>query len=249
MFPFLQSKGMSSEDYEKLQTRLYSESVDIAGAFGVTFNAFFQSIKEREISVEEVVATLKAFGAFTPVYKGENQPLLREELNSLDLTTASIHGVRLIVLDYCSFYNYRLFGFLVGAHGTPKDKQKLQQYEAEFNEYAKRRVFECPPELGKPSDKFNTNISIKLDDHYEGCTLNQLKLLEAEFCKILNVTNLKLCHVAPGCLQLTFQLPQFIAEQIFPLSTQQEHELLALHIVSVICGDYYLSAKVRHHVY
>ena len=240
---------MSSDDYEQLQTRLYSESVDIAGAFGVMFNAFFQSIKEQGISVEEVVATLKAFGAFTPVYKGENQPLLREELNSLDLTRASIHSVRLIVLDYCSFYNYKLFRFLVGAHGTPNDKQKLQQYEAEFNEYAKRRVFECPPELGKASGKFSTNISIKLDDHYEGCTLNQLKLLEADFCKILRITNLKLCHIAPGCLQLTFQLPQFLTEQIFPLYTQQEQELLALHVVSVICGDYYLSAKVRHHVY
>ena len=240
---------MTSEDYEKLQTRLYSESVDIAGAFGVTFNAFFQSLKEQEISVEEVVATLKAFGAFTPVYKGENQPLLREELNNLDLTRASIHSVRIIVLDYCSFYNYRLFGFLVRAHGTPKDKQKLQQYEIKFDEYAKRRVFECPPELGKPTDEFNTNISIKLDDHYEGCTLNQLKLLEADFCKILHITNLKLCHVAPGCLQLAFQLPQFIIEQIFPLSAEQKEELLALHIVSVICGDYYLSAKVRYIIF
>jgi hypothetical protein len=248
MFPFLQSTGMSSEDYEKLLTQLHSESVDIAGAFGVMFNDFFQSIKEREISVEEVVATLKAFGAFTPVYKGKNQPLLREELNSLDLTRASIHSVRLIILDYCSFYNYRLFEFLVRAQGTPNDKQKLQQYEVEFNKYAQRRVFECPPELGKPSE-FNTNISIKLDDHYDGCTLIQLKLLEADFCRILNITNLKLCHAAPGCLQLTFQLSQFITEQIFPLSGEQEEELLALHIVSVICGDYCLSAKVRYHVY
>jgi hypothetical protein len=240
---------MSSEDYEMLQTRLYSESVDIAGAFGVMFNDFFQSINEREISVEEVVATLKAFGAFTPTYKGENQPLLREELNSLDLTRASIHRVRLVILDYCSFFNYRLFRFLVGAKGTAKDKQKLQQYEAKFNEYAKRRVFECPPELGKPCDKFNTNIIIKLDDHYEGCTLNQLKLLEADICRILNITNLKLCRVAPGCLQLTFQLPQFITEQLFPLSRGQEGELLALHIVSVICGDYCFSAKVRYQVY
>jgi hypothetical protein len=247
MFPFLQSTGMSSEDYEKLQTRLYLESVDIAGAFGVMFNAFFQSIKEREMSVEEVVATLKAFGAFTPVYKRENQPLLRDELNSLDLKRASMHSVRLIILDYCSFFNYRLFRFLVGAQGTTKDKQKLQQYEAKFNEYAKRRVFECPPELGKPCDKFNANMSIKLDDHYEGCTLNQLKLLEADFCGILNITNLKLCHAAPGCLQLTFQLPQFITKQIFPLSREQEKELLALNIVRVICGDYCFSAKVRYH--
>ena len=71
IFPLLKNTGMSSEQYEKLQTRLYSESVDLTGKFGVMFNAFFRSVRERDISVKDIVGNLKAFGAFTPVYKGE----------------------------------------------------------------------------------------------------------------------------------------------------------------------------------
>ena len=134
---------------------------------------------------------------------------------------------------------------MVESLGTPTDRENMEMYEKEFNEYAKRRVFECPPKFGEP--KFNhTNIAIKLDDHYENCTLNKLKLLEEDFCKILNITNLTLCLVARGCLQLTFQLPQFVQKQIFPLSREQEVELLALDVISVICGDYYLTAEVRY---
>ena len=237
-FPLLKNIGMSSEQYKKLQTRLYSESMELTGKFGVMFNAVFQSLRERKISIKEIIGNLKAFGAFTPVYKGENQPLLREELNSLIFAKTDIDDIKLIVLDYCSFFNFRLLKFLISALGTATDKWKFEPYEREFNEYAKRRIFECPSELGKPSDTSQANIIVKLDDHYDQCTLNQLKLLEADFCKILNTTNLKLCLIAAGCLQLTFQVPWFVKREIFPLSQEQKEPLIALHIIRITCGYY-----------
>jgi hypothetical protein len=71
---------------------------------------------------------LKAFGAFSPVYKGENQSLLRDELcaDRLDLATADIDDIKLTVLDYCSFFNYRLISSLVASLGTEDDKQLLK---------------------------------------------------------------------------------------------------------------------------
>ena len=203
------------------------------------FNAVFQSLREREVSIKEIVGNLKAFGTFTPVYKGENQPLLRDELNGLHLARADIDDIKLIVLDYCSFFNFRLLKFLIEALGTVPDKRKFEEYEKEFNEYAKRRIFECPSELGKPSnDTSHANVIIKLDHHYDHCTLNQLKLLEADFCKILNITNLKLCLITAGCLQLTFQMPWFVKRGIFPLSEEQKEALTALHVIRITCGFY-----------
>ena len=236
---------MSSTDYEKLQTRLYLESMALTEKFGDTFNTFFESLRKREIPIKRVVADLKAFGAFTPVYKGENQPLLREELNSLDLNKADIDDIKLIVLNYCSFFNFKLLTHLVKALGSANDNQQLALYTSNFNEYAQRRVFECPSEYSRPNDISQANIIIKLDDHYERCTLNQLKLLEGEFCKILNITDLKLCNVKPGCLELTFQVPWFVQEQVFPLSEEQKEELEALHVVSVTSKDYFFSVQVR----
>ena len=239
---------MSSKEYEKLQTRLYSESVEISGKFGDMFNAFFRSLRERQIPIKRIVGDLKAFGAFTPVYGGENQPLLREELKTLDLAKADIDDVKLMVLDYCSFFNFKLLIHLVKAQGTVLDKKEFEQYEKEFNEYAQRRVSECPPELGQLNDTSQANITIKLDDHYDQCTLHQLRLLEADFCKILEITNLKLCLVTAGCLQLTFQLPWFVKQEIFPLSEEQKEMLATLHAVRVTCGYYCFMDKipVRH---
>ena len=107
-----------------------------------------------------------------------------------------------------------------------------------INEYAKRRIFECPSELGQPSDKPQANVIIKLDHHYDQCALNQLKLLEADFCEILHITNLNLYLVTAGCLQLTFQLPWFIKREIFPLSHEQKEKMVALHVIRVTCGYY-----------
>ena len=236
--------GVSSESYEKLQTRLYSESVSLIESFGRMFNSFFQSLSSQDISIKKIVANLKAFGAFSPVYKGENQSLLRDELHRLNLDTADIDDIKLIVLDYCSFFNYRLISSLVASLGTGDDKQLFEKYEAEFTEYAKRRIYECPSELGK-STNTNAILTIKLDSHYEQCSLNQLKLLEADFCKILNISNLNLCLVTSGCLQLTFQLPWFVQSEVFPLTQEQEEKLAALHVYRVTCGYYHFRVKVR----
>ena len=247
-FPLLKQimPTISSENYKKLQTRLYSESVALTESFGRMFNSLFQSLSDRDISIKKIVANLKAFGAFSPVYKGENQPLLRDELyaDRLDLARADIDDIKLIILDYCSFFNYRLVSSLVASLGTTDDKIQFEKYEAEFKEYARRRIYECPSEFGKLNNT-NAILTIKLDSHYEQCSLNQLKLLETDFCKILNTSNMNLCHVTSGCMQLTFQLPWFVQNEVFPLSQEQEEKLAELHVHRVICGYYHFTVTVH----
>ena len=245
-FPLLQNRvpNITSENFKKLQTRLYSESVSLTEKFGRMFNNFFKSLKDQNISIEEIIADLKAFGAFSPVYKGENQPYLRDELGRLDLATANINKIKLIILDYCSFFNFRLFSYLVASFGNESDKKQMENYEAEFIEYAKRRIYECPSELGV-LNATNAILTVKLDSHYEQCSLNQMRVLEADFCRILNISNLNLCLITSGCLQLTFQLPWFVQKKIFPLSQEQEEKLAALHVIWAVCGYYQFTVKVH----
>ena len=123
-------------------------------------------------------------------------------------------------------------------------KKSLKHNEAEFKEYAKRRIYECPSELGKLNTT-NTILTIKLDSQYEQCSLNHLKLLEADFCKILNISNLNLCLVTSGCMRLIFQLPWFVQNEVFPLSQEQEEKLAELHIHHVARGYYHFTVKVH----
>ena len=242
-FPLLKDTDMKSEEYEKLKIRLYSESCALMEKFVHLFTSFFQSMSDRQVPIKKIISNLKAFGAFTPIYKGENQPLLKDELSKLKLETADMDDIMSTVTDYCSFFNYRLLSFLVEKHGTSDDKEQLEKYEKEFSDYAQRRVFECPSEFGDINKKF-ANLVVKLDDHYEQCTTKQLWLLEADLCKIFGVTNLNLRLLRPGCLQLTFQLPFFVQEAIFPLSKEQEEKLLALHVLRVDCEEYHFSSQV-----
>ena len=200
------------------------------------FNNFFQSLSDHGISVKKIVASLKAFGAFCD---DENQPLLRDELKSLDLATADIDDIKLIVLNYCSFFNFGLFSDLVSQLGTPNDKEHFRSYEKEFNIYAQRRIFECPSELGE-MDETKANLVMKIDHHYcnSQSELKELRLLEIDLCQIFNITHLKLCRVTSGCLELIYQIPKFVQQKVFPLTQEQEEKLANLHVLSVVCGDY-----------
>ena len=140
--------------------------------------------------------------------------------------------IKITVHDYCSFFTYKLLTHLTTQLGTPHDKEQLQLYEQEFNEYAKRRIFECPSEVSEMKET-KSNLVMKLDDQYNDYTLNKLRLLEADLCKMLNITNLKLCQVTSGCFQLTFQLPTFVQDRVFPLTPRQEKKLVELHVLSL----------------
>lgn len=242
-FPLLKNDNMESEDYEKLKTRLYADSVSIMETFVDVYTSFFQSLSDRKIPIKKLVAYLKTFGAFTPIYKGENQPLLKDELSKLNFETADMDDIMMIVTDYCSFFNYRLLSYLVKKHGAPNDQEELKQYEKAFTEYAKRRVFECPSEIGE-MNKRCANILVKLDDNYDRCSLNQIGLLENDLCKTFGISNLNLRRIEKGCLQLTFQLPFFVQEAIFPLSQEQEEKLIALHILRMDSGNYHFTREV-----
>ena len=246
-FPLLKDKDDNSEEYEKLKIRLYSDSCALMEKFVYLFTSFFQSMSDRQISIKKIIANLKTFGAFTPIYKSENQPLLKDELSKLKLETTDrdidMDDIMSTVTDYCSFFNYRLLSFLVEKHGTLEDKKQLEKYEKEFSDYAQRRVFECPSEFGDMNKKF-ANLIVKLDDHYEQCTVKQLWLFEADLCRIFGVTNLNLRLLKSGCLQLTFQLPFFVQNAIFPLSKEQEEKLLALHVLRVDCEGYHFPPEV-----
>lgn len=240
-FPLLKIDSMEPRDYEKLKARLYAESLSIMEKFVYVYTNFFQSLSNRKIAIKKLVAYLKTFGAFTPIYKGENQPLLKDELSKLNFETADMEDIMMIVTDYCSFFNYRLLSYLVNKHGDQSDQEELKRYEMDFMQYAERRVFECPSEIGEMNERC-ANLVVKLDEYYDQCSVNQLGLLENDLCKIFGISNLNLRRINPGCLQLTFQLPFFIQEAIFPLSQEQEEKLIALHVQSVDCGNYHFTA-------
>ena len=116
-----------------------------------------------------------------------------------------------------------------------------------FNEYSKRRIYECPSVYGSMSKADHAELVLKLDSVYEDFTVKELKNFEYRLSRIFCVSPqsvLRLCQVEEGCVQLTFQVPSFVQQEVFPLSTEQEKALVAEGVIKLTCGDYQFAAKV-----
>lgn len=240
-FPLLdQFVKISREEKEYLKQRLYSESVEIIYQFQGLFSATIKSLKERNITVKELLNHIGCLGAVEPVDKESELGQLRCELPK----AKTVDDVMSLVRQYSSFFNYRMLENIINHLGGEQDKKNPANYLKDFSDYAKRKVFECPCEVGTFNENGRSNMFVTLDKSYDNCTISSLKNFERELGKILKVPSdvvVILCRIAPGSLQLIFQIPLFVQKAIFPLSSEQEVALTKLGVVQLSCGEYHFA--------
>ena len=197
-----------------------------------------KSLIRQNVPLDQLVAQVMTLGAFKPVFKKSQAPLFLfcfQKLQAAD----TIPKIFLILKDYFSFFNYHIIEHIIKELGTKKDKDKLQMYRYEFDRYARRRIFECQPEFGAVSDTDHANIFMKLDSQYDYYTVAEVERFCHKLSKILCVSSqgtLRLCLINEGCFQLTFQVPSFVQQEIFPLSREQELALEEEGVLQLICG-------------
>ena len=226
-FPCLDLKNLTKVEKEQLHQRLHSDSVDMMRKFQELFSATTKSLKERKIPITELLCHLVGMGPMKPTFSDLNLPPFRCQLPGLK-EAKNTDDVMLVVGDYCSFFNLQMLECIIDKLGTDQDKKNLSHYKEEFNKYAERHVFECPSDVGKVSEDGHVSMFVILDEIYENCTVSQLQLFVVKLQDILCISpgdGLKLCHITPGSIKLTFQLPSSVVNQIFPLSSKQETAL------------------------
>ena len=203
-------------------------------------SATIKSFKRRCVPLDELVSHVMTLGAFDPVYKEPQVPVFHlcfKELKTAD----TIPKAFMVLNDYFSFFNYHIIEHIVKALGTEEDKAELLRYKEDFNQYAKRRVFECPPVFGPVSDEGHADIFVKLDSQYDKYAVEQVEGFRQKLSKILHLSSqgiLRLCRVDKGCFQLMFQVPSFVQHEVFPLGREQENALAALGVIRLTCGEY-----------
>ena len=245
-FPYLNLSKLTHKQQQEFRGRLQSESQEIMMQFQKLVSATIKSFQRRYVPLDDLVSHVMTLGAFDPVFKESQVPVFRfcfKELKAAD----TIPKVFMILNDYFSFFNYRIIEHIIEELGTKKDKARLQRYREDFNHYAKRRIFECLPEFGPVSDAHHADIFVKVDSHYDNYTAAQIEAFCHKLSEILRVSSqgiLRLCRVAKGCLQLMFQIPLFVQQDIFPLAGQQEKALAMIGIIRLTCGEYQFLVKL-----
>jgi len=239
-FPYLDLSGLTHEQQQELRGRLRFESQRIMIRFQELVSATIKSLKRRCVPLDELVSHVMTLGAFDPVFKESQVPVFChcfKELKAAD----TIPKVFMVLNNYFSFFNYHIMEHIIKELGTEEDKAELQRYKKDFDQYAKRRVFECQPEFGPVSDTDQSDIFVKVDSHYDNYTVTQVEGFRHKLSEILCVSSqgvLRLCRVDRGCFRLMFQVPLFVQQEIFPLSGKQEKVLTDMGVIRFTCGEY-----------
>ena len=209
-------------------------------------SATIESLIRQNVSQDKLVSYVMTLGAFDPVLKEPQLPVFRYCFKESKAAN-TIYEIFMVLNDYFSFFNYQLIEHIIKSLGTEEDIAELQRYKKDFNQYAKRRIFECLPEFGPVSDADHADIFVKVDSQYENYTVAEIEEFRHALSEILCVSSqgiLRLCRVDKGCFQLMFQVPSLVQHRIFPLSTEQERALAAVAVIRLTCGEYHFLVRL-----
>ena len=247
-FPYLDVSGLTHEQQQELKGRLRFESRKIMIQFQELVSETIKSLIRQNVPLDELVSHVMTLGAFDPVFKEPQVPLFQYYVKELK-TADTIPKVFLVLNDYFSFFNYDIIEHIITVLGTEEDKANLQSYKNRFDQYAKRRIYECGPHFGPVSDTDHADVFVKVDSRYDNYTVEEIKGYCNKLSDTLHVSSqgvLRLCRVEKGCFQLTFQVPSFVQQKIFPMSRQQKRTLAAMDVIELTCGEYHFMVKVVH---
>ena len=217
---------LSTSEQEELMVTLYDDEKSMKLLFGKLVVKTRDSIEER-ISVVKFTGNILALGAYEPAPGERDQSLLDEHKEEI-CRAGSISEIFNILSTYWNYLNYEILEYIIELHGTSEDAERLRKYNKELYKFCKRRIFELPPEggngnmLSPKQERFRVKLNLHKDITYQ-----QLLQIRGRIAKILKIrlATLVLSRVDEGCVQLTFLIPKFVAQEIFPLSDDQTSTL------------------------
>ena len=165
----------------------------------------------------------------------------REEINR----ATTVSEIFNILCAYWNYLSYEVLEYVIELYGTSDDTERLTSYNEELRRFCEHRIFELPlPASGNGAGNAlnpkQEKVVVKLNVR-EDITSQELRQIKGRIARILNVkpATLIIHCVDLGCVQLTFLIPKFLAQEILPLS---EEQILALSrdasVIRLECGEY-----------
>jgi len=229
--PFLKCDELSQEQVQVLKTTLTRESKNIRKQFQELLNATHSATKD--MPVQEFLVHFMSL----QVSPNKTSGLPFEDRFAEIESAPNVTKIFLILRDYISFFDYDIIEVIICSVSQESDQlySRLLRYKETFESYCKRRVFECPPQIGSEGTIKQAKFVLKLDgiaDSYM-YTLEKLQSFRnqvAEICRV-SALALHLQKVEDGCIKVTFLIPSFLKDEMFPLSKDQKQALTDLGVV------------------
>ena len=232
---------LSCSEQEELMVKLYEDEKSMLKLqFGDIVIETCNSVEKRT-TVEKFAESILALGAYDPVCGVQGRSLLEnhnEEINN----AGTISKIFIILKTYWNFLTYEVLEYIIKEFGDDSDKERLKNYNKDLQNFCEHRTSELPPESGNDNTLTlkQEQFRVKLNFH-EDSTCKDLLQIRGRIAKVLkiNLAALVLTCVDEGCVQLTFLIPKFLAQEIFPLSDEQTSALFKIaSIIRLECGHY-----------
>ena len=234
---------------EELKAMLDDDVRKMKHLFGRLVTKTHHSVKDR-IPVEEFALSILALGAYEPAPEEQVQPLLNEHRKEIK-RAESIAKIFHILSAYWNYLSYEILEYIIELYGTSGDHERLKSYNAELQNFCKQRIFELPLSescsstgisLSLGQEEFTVKLNVR-----EDITIEELQRIKGRIAKILHVKQAAFIikRVNPGCVQITFLIPKFVARKVFPLSFEQISALTKdVSVIRLECGDYEFEVNV-----
>ena len=159
-------------------------------------------------------------------------------------TSASTRDVLKKIGGYYTWFNYSLLKriALTFCHKNREIISELTSYEEQFKRYCEFRLHDQPVslqgELG--TSRCNSKEMIfKIDKKWEDIDVGQIRKIEIVVCSALKLEDhtIVLRTATNGCIKLTYDIPEHIAEAIFPLAMSQFSQLKKENVQVLLNND------------
>lgn len=231
----MRTSGLPESERQRLIGRLEGESQSIRLEFATLVHSTETALNHRHIAPKTLVQKFSYYDAS-----------LRSEFSK----TESIEDIFFVANDYWSFFNYDLLEYVINTF-TLSTASILAQYITNFQEYCKRRLCECPSDVAGSYKESGRRIVLKLDDKMsvQRSTLQDLRRLQDQACKVTGVTVMQLLKIEEGCLHLVYRIPHQSIEKINFLPADKKQELTDIGILSMTCEKKMIRWQIESSVF
>ena len=234
---------LRSSEQEELKEMLDEDVRKMKRLFGSLVTQTRDSVEER-IPVRNFAGSILSLGAYEPAPEERDRSLLDEHRQEINRAT-TISEIFNILCAYWNYLSYEVLEYIIEHYGTSDDTERLKSYDEEVAKFCERRIFELAlPTSGNGADnalsprqeKFVVKLNVR-----EDITCEEVRQIRGRIARILYVklATLIIDRVDAGCVQLTFLIPKFVAQEIFPFSEEQTSALSRdASVIRLVCGDY-----------
>ena len=243
-------------------TREGCKEVELEADFNILFTKIQESLDRQGITADKLVSFLERF----PAIATSDKSLFYEILPRLK-KQEKLNHVFDEITEYCSWFNHSLIDHIFDVYCDTDEsvKETYDNYCTKLKQYCEQRICRCSELVKKVSrlkfgrKKDGVRLTVTINQEWSTVTVGQLEVSIHALEEVLSVHRqvLYLCSAEEGSVKLTFLVPAFVAEALFPLSPEQETALCQKGIMQlhVCCSDYcnrlsqfQLGGKVHIHV-